>query len=72
MTYRTIHTTYCLRTMAQAEAAGVPINLTHMAVGDGNGVPASPRSIATIRASIRTASSGFASLFQTDLRTIEK
>ena len=25
MTYRTIHTTYGLRTMAQAEAAGVPI-----------------------------------------------
>ena len=24
--------------MAQAEAAGVPINLTHMAVGDGNQV----------------------------------
>ena len=38
MTYRTIHTTYGLRCMAQAEAAGMPVNLTHMAVGDGNGV----------------------------------
>ena len=64
MTYRTIHTTYGLRTMAQAEAAGVPINLTHMAVGDGNGVPASPRSFAAIRASVRMAASGFASLLR--------
>ena len=42
MTYRTIHTTYGLRCMAQAEAAGVPVNLTHMAVGDGNGVQVEP------------------------------
>lgn len=39
MTYKTIHTTYGLTAMAQAEATGVPINLTHMAVGDGNGNP---------------------------------
>ena len=42
MTYRTIHTTYGLRAMAQAEASGVPINLTHIAVGDGNGVQIEP------------------------------
>ena len=42
MTYRTIHTTYGLRCMAQADAAGVPVNLTHMAVGDGNGVQVEP------------------------------
>lgn len=42
MTYKTIHTTYGLRRMAQAEAAGVPINLTSMAVGDGNGVQVEP------------------------------
>lgn len=37
MTFKTIHTTYGLRRMAQAEAAGTPINLTAMAVGDGGG-----------------------------------
>ncbi len=37
MDYNTIHTIYGLQRMAAAEAAGVPINLTHMAVGDGNG-----------------------------------
>lgn len=35
--FKTIHTTYGLTAMAQAEATGVPINLTHMALGDGNG-----------------------------------
>ena len=35
--FRTIHTTYGLTAMAQAEATGTPINLTHMAVGDGGG-----------------------------------
>ena len=35
--FRTIHTIHGLQSMAQAEAAGVPINLTHMAVGDGLG-----------------------------------
>ncbi len=47
MTYRTIHTTYGLRCMAQAEAAGVPVNLTHMAVGDGNGVQVEPNDAQT-------------------------
>ncbi|MEH6564572.1 MAG: phage tail protein [Halopseudomonas sp.] len=36
-TYNSIHTAYGLQAMAAAEAAGTPINLTHMAVGDGNG-----------------------------------
>lgn len=36
-TFRTILTSYGLERLAQATAAGVPINLTHMAVGDGNG-----------------------------------
>jgi phage-related tail fiber protein len=36
-TYKTIHTTYGLQRMAQAEATGTPINLVAMAVGDGNG-----------------------------------
>lgn len=42
MTYRTIHTDYGLATIAQAEVTGVPINLTHVAVGDGNGNPVDP------------------------------
>lgn len=42
MAFNTIHTKYGLTAMAQAEAAGVPINLTHMAVGDGNGSPVTP------------------------------
>jgi phage-related tail fiber protein len=36
MTYRTIHTTAGLTAMAQAEATGMSINLTHIAVGDGD------------------------------------
>lgn len=40
--FRTIHTTYGLAAMAAAEAAGTPINLTHMAVGDGNGNDVTP------------------------------
>lgn len=47
MTYKTIHTTYGLRCMAQAEAAGMPVNLTHMAVGDGNGVQVEPNDAQT-------------------------
>ena len=47
MTYSTIHTTYGLRCMAQAEAAGVPVNLTHMAVGDGNGMQVEPNDAQT-------------------------
>lgn len=42
MTFKTIHTAIGLAAIAQAEASGVPINLTHMAVGDGNGNPVSP------------------------------
>lgn len=42
MTYRTLHTAYGLTQLAQAEAAGGTINLTHMAVGDGNGNPVEP------------------------------
>jgi phage-related tail fiber protein len=41
-TYKTIHTTYGLGRIAAAEATGTPINLTHMAVGDGNGNPTTP------------------------------
>jgi hypothetical protein len=40
MTYRTIHTAYGLQRMAQAEATGTPINITQIAVGDGNPVTA--------------------------------
>lgn len=42
MTYKTIHTRAGLVAMAQAEAAGTPINLTAIAVGDGNGNPVEP------------------------------
>ncbi len=41
-TFRAIHTLYGLQRMAAAEAAGVPINLVDMAVGDGNGNPTTP------------------------------
>lgn len=41
-TYRTIHTTHGLAAMAQAEATGTPIKITHMAVGDGNGNDVTP------------------------------
>lgn len=37
MTFKTIHTNAGLIALASAEATGTPINLTHMAVGDGNG-----------------------------------
>ena len=40
--FRTIHTTYGLTAMAQAEATGTPINITHIAVGDGNGNDVTP------------------------------
>ena len=42
MSFKTIHTNYGLARMAAAEASGVPINLTHMAIGDGNGNPVTP------------------------------
>jgi phage-related tail fiber protein len=41
-TFKTIHTAYGLQRMGQAEATGTPINLTHMAVGDGNGNDVQP------------------------------
>lgn len=42
MAYKTIHTSYGLMRLAQAEATGVPIKLTHMAVGDGGGNAVTP------------------------------
>lgn len=42
MTFKTIHTRYGLIAMARAEAQSMPITLTHMAVGDGNGNPVEP------------------------------
>lgn len=39
MSYQTIHTTYGLSNFVEAVASDIPINLTHMAVGDGGGVP---------------------------------
>lgn len=42
MTFSTIHTNYGLQKLAQAESTGIPISLTHMAVGDGNGNPVTP------------------------------
>lgn len=42
MAFITIHTNYGLQKLAQAEATGTQILLTHMAVGDGNGNPVSP------------------------------
>lgn len=40
--FETIHTTYGLAAMTQAESTGTPVNLTEMAVGDGNGSAVSP------------------------------
>lgn len=42
MTFRTIHTLVGLAAIAEAEATSEPINLTHMAVGDGNGNDVEP------------------------------
>ncbi|WP_416139069.1 phage tail protein [Halomonas sp. HK25] len=42
MTFKTIHTSYGLTRLAEAESTGTPINLPEMAVGDGNGNPADP------------------------------
>lgn len=42
MIYKTIHTKYALNKIVSAEASGVSINLTEMAVGDGNGNPVDP------------------------------
>lgn len=40
--YKTIHTAYGLLRMAAAEAAGEPINLVEVAIGDGAGNPVAP------------------------------
>jgi len=42
LSYKVIHTAVGLQLLAQAEATGTPINLTHVAVGDGNGNPVTP------------------------------
>lgn len=42
MPFKTIYTTYGLSAMAAAEVSGIPINLTHMAVGDGGGGDVTP------------------------------
>ncbi|WEI10075.1 phage tail protein [Acinetobacter soli] len=42
MTYRTLHTKLGLQLLAQAEATGSQIRLTHFAVGDGAGYPIIP------------------------------
>lgn len=42
MTFRTIHTTAGLQAMYAAAASGQPVELTHMAVGDGGGNPVTP------------------------------
>lgn len=42
MAFITIHTNYGLQALAQAEAKGTSIQLTHMAVGDGNGNAVTP------------------------------
>lgn len=42
MAFKSIYTTVGLQLMAQAEAQGIQINLTQMAVGDGNGNPTTP------------------------------
>ena len=41
-TYTTIHTAVGLERMAQAEASGTPIILTHVVIGDGAGHPVLP------------------------------
>jgi phage-related tail fiber protein len=46
--FKTIHTTYGLQRMAQAEATGTSINLVAMAVGDGAGNPVTPSEGQTI------------------------
>ncbi len=42
MSFATLHTNAGLTLIADAQATGVPINLTDMAVGDGNGNPVTP------------------------------
>jgi len=42
MAYKTIYTTAGLTALTNAQSSGIPVNLTHMAVGDGNGNPVTP------------------------------
>lgn len=42
MAFKTLHTAYGLARLADAERNDARINLTHMAVGDGNGNPTDP------------------------------
>ncbi|OTH00821.1 phage tail protein [Acinetobacter sp. ANC 4973] len=42
--YKSIHTEYALSLLAQAEAMGTKIQLTHAAIGDGGGIPVFPKS----------------------------
>ncbi|HFE4486737.1 TPA: phage tail protein [Klebsiella pneumoniae] len=46
MVYATIHTSYGLKRLAQAESTGVPIKLIEMAVGNGNGNDTEPGALA--------------------------
>lgn len=47
MAYQCIHTLKGLAALARAEVLRVPINLTHLAVGDGNGKAVTPSETAT-------------------------
>jgi phage-related tail fiber protein len=47
MPFQTIHTDYGLQRLAQAESSGLAINLTHIAIGDGNGNATPPASSQT-------------------------
>lgn len=42
MSFSTIHTRAGLAAMVTAQVAGIPINVTHMSVGDGNGSAVTP------------------------------
>lgn len=54
--FNTIHTITGLERMAQAESTGLPINLTHVAVGDGDGnaVEPTPDMVDLVRERFRT------------------
>ncbi len=47
MEFKTIHTRYGLNQLVAAEVLGTKINLTHMAVGDGNGNAVTPSEMQT-------------------------
>lgn len=56
-TYQTLHTNYGLAAIAAATASGVAVNLTQIAVGDGNGFDAMPSAaqVALVREVYRAA-----------------